>query len=154
MKMKPTLISLTVFFAAAGMCFAANPFMGTWKLKEAKSKFASGSTKNNTVVYQAAFFKTKVTVDGIDAKGKAVHSEWTGNFDGKDYPLKGDPDADARSYTKADDHHLNFAEKKGGKVILTGRVAVAADGKSRTVTTWATNSKGKKVRSVAIYDKA
>ncbi len=26
----------------------------------------------------------KVTVDGVDAKGKAIHSEWTGMFDGED----------------------------------------------------------------------
>jgi hypothetical protein len=36
---------------------------------------------------------------------------------------------------------------------VTGRVAVSADGKTRTVTTSATDSKGKKISSTAVYDK-
>jgi hypothetical protein len=38
-------------------------------------------------------------------------------------------------------------------VTLTGRIVVARDGKTRTVTTTTTNAQGKKVRSVAVYDK-
>lgn len=43
--------------------------------------------------------------------------------------------------------------KKGGKVTVNGRVAVAADGKSRTVTTSGINAKGKKFKNIAVYDK-
>ena len=43
---------------------------------------------------------TKVVVDGIGTDGKATHNEWTGKYDGKDYPLTGDPSADSRSYKK------------------------------------------------------
>ena len=28
----------------------------------------------------------KVSTDGINADGKPFHTEWTGKFDGKDYP--------------------------------------------------------------------
>ena len=45
----------------------------------------------------------KVTVDGTDGEGKALHSEWTGKYDGKDYPVTGDPISDARSYKKIND---------------------------------------------------
>jgi len=128
--------------------------MGTWKLNEAKSKFGPGMAKNKTVVYQSAFFKVKVTVDGTDAKGKPAHNEWTGNFDGKDYPVTGDPTSDARAYKKIDDRTMELTVKKGGKVMTTGRIVVSADGKSRTVTTTGMNAKGKKVKNVAFYDKA
>jgi hypothetical protein len=94
-----------------------------------------------------------VTGDGIDADGKPVHSEWTGNFDGKDYPVTGDPISDTRSYTKVDDRTLNLTVKKGGKTIDTGRIVVAADGKSRTVTVSGTTPKGKKFKNVVVYDK-
>src|SRR5256886_4502688 len=103
MKTKTLLITLAVSFATGTFCFADNPQMGTWKLNEAKSKFSPGSAKNKTVVYQSALFKVKVTVDGTDAKGKAAHNEWTGNFDGKDYPVTGDPTSDTRAYRKIDD---------------------------------------------------
>jgi hypothetical protein len=85
---------------------------------------------------------------------KTTHNEWAGNFDGKDYPLTGDPDADTRAYAKVNDYNLTFTQKKGGKVTVTGKIAMSADGKSRTVTTWSTNHKGKKVKNVAVYDKA
>ena len=154
MKPKTILMTLAVLFAGAAVCFAADVSMGTWKLNEAKSKLSPGATKNNTVVYEAAGDNVKVTVDGIDSDGKAVHHEWTGKFDGKDYPVTGDPGSDARSYKKVGDRTLEFAAKKGGKVTVTGRIVEAADGKSRTVTTsWGTDSKGKKVSSTAIYDK-
>jgi hypothetical protein len=153
MKTRTSLLTLALCFAAGTVCFAASPMMGTWKLNEAKSKFSVGSAKNKTVVYSSAFFKTKVTVDGTDAKGKPAHNEWTGNFDGKDYAVTGDPTSDMRAYTKVDDHTLSMTFKKGGKVVGTGRVVVSADGKSRTVTTNGTNAKGKKFKNVAVYDK-
>ena len=58
-----------------------------------------------------------------------------------------------RSYTKIDDHTLGFNVKKGGKVTTSGRVVVAADGKSRTVTVSGTDPTGKKFTSTAVYDK-
>jgi hypothetical protein len=154
MKSKTTLLSLAVWLAAGAVCFAANPQMGTWKLNEKKSKLGHGMGKNSTVVYESGFFKTKITIDGTDAKGKPMHNEWSGNFDGKDYPVTGDAASDMRSYTKVDDQTLTFMGKKGGKVTITGRIAVAADGKSRTVTAIGTDAKGKKVKIVAVYDKA
>ncbi len=108
---------------------------------------------NKTVVYQSMFFQTKVTVDGTDGKGKPAHNEWTGKFDGTDYAVTGDSMSDMRSYTKVDDNTMTMTVKKGGKVVGTGKIAVAADGKSRTVTTWGMSSKHKKVTNVAVYDK-
>jgi hypothetical protein len=40
-----------------------------------------------------------------------------------------------------------------GKVMLSGKIVVAADGKSRTVTASGTNAKGEKVTQMAVYDK-
>jgi hypothetical protein len=154
MKTRSFVLTLALCFAAGTVCFAADPQMGTWRLNEAKSKFAAGSVKNNKVVYKAAGNSVKITVDGTDADGKPTHGEWTGKFDGKDYPVTGDPTSDMRSYTKVDDHTLDFAVKKGGKTTVTGRVVVAADGKTRTVTTSGMNAKGKKVKNVGVYDKA
>jgi flavin-dependent dehydrogenase len=127
--------------------------MGTWKLNEAKSKFAPGSPKNHTVVYEATGDNVKVTVDGTDKDGKATHNEWTGKFDGKDYAVTGDPTSDMRSYKKIGDHAMKITVKKDGKVTVTGRVVVFADGKSRIVTTSEAGAEGKSPRNRAVYDK-
>jgi hypothetical protein len=154
MKSKTLLVTIALCFATGTACFAANAQMGTWKLNMKKSKLTHDANRNNTVVYSSTLFQTKVTIDGTDAKGKPIHSEWTGQFDGKDHAVTGDAMEDMRSYTKVDDHTMNFTMKKGGKLVLTGRIVVAPDGKSRTVTTITTGAKGKKVRSTAVYDKA
>jgi len=92
-------------------------------------------------------------VDGVDAYGKPMHNEWTGKFDGKDYPVTGDPTSDMRSYKKVDDHTLDMTVKKDGKVTLTGKGVVSADGKTRTVTIHGTDAAGHKIDSVLVYDK-
>jgi hypothetical protein len=152
MRTKTIGLTLALCFLAVTSCFA-DPQMGTWKLNEAKSKFAPGATKNNTVVYEAAGDNVKVTVDGTDKDGKSTHNEWTGKFDGKDYPVSGDPTSDMRSYKKVDDRTLKLTVKKDGKVTASGRIVVSTDGKSRTVTTSGTDAEGKKVKSTAVYDK-
>src|ERR1700758_2201163 len=100
MRTKTIRLTLALCFLAISLGFAADPEMGTWKLNEAKSKIAPGMPKNHTVVYEAAGDSVKITVDGTDKDGKATHNEWTGKFDGKDYPVTGDPTSDMRSYTK------------------------------------------------------
>ena len=153
MKTKTSLVSLVVWLAAGTLCLAANPQMGTWKLNEKKSKIAPGAQKNLTVTYQSMLFQTKVTADSIDGKGNPVHSEWMGMFDGKDHAVKGSPNEDMRSYRKIDERTMEFTSKKGDKVMVQGRIVVAADGKSRTVTTDGTMPDGKKFHNVAVYDK-
>jgi hypothetical protein len=140
-------------FVGVAVCFAADAFIGTWKLNEAKSKIATGSPKNTTVVYEAAGDNVKVTIDGVDGDGKPIHNEWTGKFDGKDYPVTGDSSSDARALKKIDDHTITFEVKKGGKVITSGRIVLSADGKTRTVTTTGTDAKRNKVSGTAVYDK-
>jgi hypothetical protein len=152
MKIKTIVLTLALCFIAVSAAFAS-PNMGTWKLNEAKSKFPPGASKNLTVVYEAAGDNVKVTVDGVDGDGKPTHSEWTGKFDGKDYPVTGDPNADTRSYKIVNAHTTDLTNKKGGKIGLTGRIVVSPDGKSRTVTVHGTNATGKKITSIAVYDK-
>ena len=153
MKTRAIVMTLAVCFVGAAVCFAADGFIGTWKLNEAKSKLSPGVPKNTTVVYEAAGDDVKVTVEGTDSDGKPTHNEWTGKFDGKDYPVTGDPSSDARSYKRVNDHTLEFTVKKGDKVTTTGRIVLSADGKTRTVTTSGTDPKGNKVSSTAAYDK-
>jgi hypothetical protein len=153
MKTRTIILTLVLCLVGVAVVFADDANMGTWKLNEAKSMFGPGAPKNATVVYEAAGYNVKVTVDGTDKDGTPTHTEWTGKFDGKDYPVTGDPNSDARSYTKIDDRTLGFNAKKGGKVTTSGRIVVSADGKSRTVTTSGTDAMGNKVSSHAVYDK-
>jgi hypothetical protein len=153
MKAKAIVLTVASCFVGVVVCFASNANMGTWKLNAAKSELGPGAPKNNTVVYEAIGDSVKVTVDGTGNDGKPTHNEWTGKFDGKDYPVTGDPNSDVRSYTKIDDRTLGFNFKKGGKRTACGRIEVSTDGKKRTVTTRGIDWKGKQIISTAVYDK-
>ena len=154
MKRKTILLSLVALFAVSVACFAAdNVNLGTWKLNEAKSKIPAGAAKNTLVVYTATGDSFKCVVDGVDAAGKATHNEWTGKFDGKDYPVTGSLTADMRSYKVVNARTMQFTEKLAGKVATTGTITVSADGKSRSVTTTSTDAAGKKTSSASVFDK-
>lgn len=153
MRARAGLLTLALCLVTAAAAYAADPFTGTWKLNEAKSKIPTGATKNTTVVYESVGDSVKVTIDGVDKDGKATHNEWTGKYDGKDYPVTGNPAEDSRAITKIDEHTLAGSIKKDGKVTITARIVVSADGKTRTVTTHSTDAKGNKLTAVSVYDK-
>jgi hypothetical protein len=153
MKIRTMLPTLAALFATAVACFSADVNVGTWKVNAAKSKNLPSDDKNTTVAIAATGDSMKVTMDGIDAKSKPFHDEWTGKFDGKDYPVTGDPDTDTRAYKPINDHTLAITAKKGGKTVETGRVVYAADGKTRTVTENVTNANGTKTTVTEVFDK-
>lgn len=133
--------------------FPADLNLGTWKLNEAKSKIDAGLPKNLTVVYEAVGDSIKATVDAVDAQGKPTHNERTGKFDGKDYLVTGDPSSDTRSVKQIDEHNLKLTVKRAGKVTMTGKIVLAVDGKSRTLTTSGTDAAGNKIQSTSVYEK-
>ena len=153
MRTRTILAFVALFFGAYGLCQAAEPQMGTWKLNEAKSTLNPQGPKNHMVVYSAAGDSVKVTVDGVDKDGKPTHNEWTGKFDNKFYAVTGDAISDMRSYRKINKNTMALTGKKEDKVTITGRIVITANGRSRTVTTWTTNDKGVKVTNRAVYDK-
>jgi hypothetical protein len=76
--------------------------------------------KNLTVPYEAVGDSVKATVDGVDGQGKPTHSEWTGKFDCKDYPVTGDPTSDTPSLKQINDRTLELTNQKDGKVTHLG----------------------------------
>jgi len=153
MKTRIAVMALALSLMAAGACFAANPHLGTWKLNEAKSKLAPGMGKSKMVTYTEQKDKIKVTVEGVDKDGKATHGVWVGKFDGKAYPAKGNMSWNSAAYKEINDRTNEITTMKDGKTVWSGKIAVAADGKSRTVTINGTDEQGKKFKSTAVYDK-
>ena len=135
MKTKTIALSLGLILLAGGL-YAADPFDGTWKLNESKSKLIRGTDKDTKIVYNSHSTGDNVTVtaDGVEGDGTPIHTEWKGKFDGKDYKVTGDPDADKRSYKKIGDRTLYMTAKKGNEVIAQGLIVVSSDGKSQDVT--------------------
>jgi len=153
MDMRTLLLSVAVCLSGATVCCAQDPNLGTWKINDAKSRMPPGSATITSTVYAADGDNMKITQDATDKDGKPVHMEWTSKFDGKDYPVTGNPAIDTRSYKKAGNGSITISNKKDGKVITTAHSVISADGKTRTVHVTQIDSTGKKLTYTAVYDK-
>jgi hypothetical protein len=155
MKRRMLVVGTIAFCFAVSGALAADVFSGNWKLNLAKSKYDPGPPPKgpNFVKIEAMEGGLKLTIDGVNAAGNPTHSEWSGKFDGKDNPVKGDPSRDTAALKKIDDYTLEVVNKKDGKVTTTNRQVYSRDGKTRTVTTTGTNVKGIKVNNVVVYEK-
>ena len=132
-----------------------DPFVGNWRLNLAKSKYSPGpAPKSSTSTYEAAGQGYKVSVKTEPASGPVQQWSYVTNLDGKDAPVTGNnPNADMVAIKRIDANTLESVAKKGGKVTTTQRNVVAADGKTRTVTTTGTDAEGQKVNNVMVFEK-
>jgi hypothetical protein len=156
------LSRVSLMLAAAALVVAVvasaqskDPFVGTWRLNIAKSKYTPGpAPKSITSTYEAAGQGYKVSVRNEPVTGAAQQFSYTTSLDGKDSPITGNnPNADAIAVKRIDATTLEAVNKRGGKVTTTQRNVVSADGKTRTVTTTGTDAQGQKVNNVAVFEK-
>ena len=157
--MKTFLGSAVIALALVALSAASFPqgndlIVGTWELNVAKSKFSPGpGPKSETRTYVVAGADIKATSNGIDRDGKSTTAEWTVNYDGKDRPQTGNPDADTLSLKRIDANTTKFTQKKSGKVVITGTRTISKDGKTMTITTKGTNAKGQTINNVEVFEK-
>ncbi len=144
-------VSVWVMGTAAGL--AASPQMGSWTLDQAKSDIPAGMPKNTTVIYAEEGEKWKITTKGTDKDGKPVATTWVGRIDGKPYAVEGSKVYDQIAYTMKNERTNELKGMKDGKVVGTGDIVVAPDGKSRVVTVQWTGEDGKKTTSKSAYKK-
>ena len=145
-------VALISALALGGPAFAQA--VGTWKLNLAKSKYIPGQApKSSTLVYEAAGEGIKVTVDQVLTDGSPIQYAYTANYDGKDVPIVGNPNADMAARTRVDATTTKLVNKKGGQVLSTVTIVTSADGKTLTITTAGKDAKGQNIDSVAVYDK-
>ncbi len=131
-----------------------NNWVGSWKLNEAKSKFSSEAVpRAHTLKFEAASGGIKLTSEALDAQGKAMHGEYTSNFDGKDVAWTGNPSADVASPKRIDDNSYENVWKLSGKQTMKSTVVVSKDNKTLTVTQTPSGAQGETTSSVAVYDR-
>jgi hypothetical protein len=159
---KRFLLELLVLSTAVLVSFpqaaqAQDPWNGSWKLNLAKSKYepAGLAPKSQTLKQEALpGAGMKAVTEAVDAQGATVRTEVTSRFDGKPSEVKGAPDAKTtRVYRRIDARSYEYVQSVNGKQTTTVRTVVAADGKSRTITTTGKNAQGQTVANVAVYDR-
>ena len=147
-------LALAVLAVGAAAQATKNTELGTWKLNLEKSKYNPGPPpKSVTLTMEAAGNGVKFSSKGVNAEGKDTATSYTANYDGKDVPLTGAELSNTTSLRRVDSHTVERINKKDGKVTQTIRRVYAKDGKSFTVTTKGTNTKGEAVNNTQVYDR-
>jgi hypothetical protein len=144
-----------VTLTLAGSAQAPTGMAGTWTLDSAKSKFSPGPALTSmTITYTPSGDLMKIVADVVAADGTKQHWEMTPAYDGKDYPVTGNPEADTISAKRVDDRHGESTFKKGDKVMAVNTRTLSADGKVLTIASKGVNAKGEPRNDVQVFEKA
>lgn len=150
----PRLLTLAAICALTPLVLAQNadPLAGEWRLNVAQSTYASGAPpQRQTTTLRAVDGGLHETVERVNADGTTTRWEVTARYDGRDYPVKGDPSRDTVAMTRVDQRTVDIVNKKAGTVVSRMRILVAADGRTRTNTVM--DPSGKKTTAVLSFDR-
>jgi len=171
MKQRPRTAVLATLAAAASLSAAGlwalqgappgaaedpiDPFLGTWKLNLAQSRYNPGPPpQSQTYTFEPSGTDgVKFTAAGVDARGNPIHIEYTGSFDGKEFPVRGNRNSNRVVLQRVDLYTVEGENRQGGKVIRRFRRAVTQDGQTMTVTEKGTDVNGVVSENVAVYDR-
>jgi hypothetical protein len=159
--MKRTLFLFTflmlIAVAASPLLAEDSPFVGTWKLNTAKSKFEPGpAPKSLSRTVEAQGDGLKYSFEGVAGDGSAIAYSFASNLDGTDSAVTGTgtpAGADSLALTRVNSHKVHGTMKKDGKQIGTTEAEVSKDGKVVTVKSKGKTSDGKAFRMTSVYDK-
>jgi len=144
---------LFVLLAVTMTLVAADPFVGTWKMNPAKTKFKTGSApKEQTVTISESGGDLDIAVQGTTADGKAIATHYTIPAAGGTGKVIESPyEAVSGKRMSANERETDYS--KGGKVVYTTRAQLSKDGKTLTVHSKGTNPAGQTVDGTVVYDK-
>jgi len=138
----------------AATLVAKDYISGSWTLNVAQSKYGTGTPpRSQTTKLESVEGGLHEVVDRVNADGTTTHWDLTVKYDGKEYPVVGDPSRDKVVVKKIDDRTLDVTNKKGGVVTTRMRIVVSSDGKTRTNTVTGTDASGKAFTSVMLFDR-
>jgi len=135
--------------------FGADNSLGNWKLNLEKSTYNPGppTVKSLTAARQAWESGVKAISTGELANGNPINTNYTANYDGKDYPVTGAP-WDTVAIKQVDENTFTSeAKKTGGRYSSMSRTVISKDGNTMTVASKGTNAEGKAFDNTLVYDK-
>jgi hypothetical protein len=143
-----------IFLPVATRSQEPAPWIGTWNLNAAKSSNRPGSPfKRETLRINPWEDGVKVVYDLVGVRGGITHIEWTGRFDGKDYPLQGVDEVLTNAYRRTCNNAYEIVVKRDGTIVATTLVTISPDGKTLRAETAGKAANGENTNSVAVYDR-
>jgi hypothetical protein len=152
-----TLVALMIAaLAAAGAAQAPAGWLGTWRLNVGKSAYNPGPApyKRGTLVVEPWNGRVRLVSDLVGVRGGITHIEWTGLFDGNDYPVQGIDEVLSYAYRPVDERTWEILVKADDRLVARSRATLSADGRTLTTTTAGRNARGEEITTRTVYEKA
>ena len=144
---------MIALLALAAPLFAADPFVGTWKLDPAKSKYTAGTApKDVTIVIEEQGDNLQVTATGSYQDGSPISVKYTVPKAGGAGTVQEGP-FDAITSKRVSARARENRYSKNGKEIISRRTVISQNGKTLRVTAKGTDAQGKPVAGVDVLDK-
>ena len=87
----------------------------------------------------------------VRRRGGITHMEWSGRFDGKDYPVQGVDYVLTNAYRTLSDRSYEIMVRVDGNQAATATASISADGKTMSVNTVEKDAQGRTVKTSASY---
>ncbi|GEM_PF-746840 len=155
-----TAIALAVLFAVAVPAWAADPIIGTWKLKVAELTFSTAMQEVpprelTEVIREVEGGRIELAQKGIQQDGAPVTFRIT-------YPAQGgvvtiideeSPEGMTFFETLVSPGNWYVTSLRGGKQVIVRHKVVSADGKTKRETTRGTDEHGEPFEQIEVYER-
>lgn len=144
---------------------APAPWFGTWQLDPGKStkrptpspyrrvrtRIEPAAEAGHNQPEAQADAPVKVSYEMVGVRGGVTRMEWTGRFDGRDYPMQGVDYVMTNAYRSLDGHSYEIVVKVDGVRAATAVAVVSPDGRALTVRTSERDARGGTITTTAVY---
>lgn len=146
------LATVVGFSASPTFVQEVAPWFGTWEqAPPARKWFDPWPYRKVTLRIEPWEDGLRVVYDMVRQRGGITHLEWTGRFDGRDYPVHGVDYVLTNAYRQLSDRSYEIVVKVDGELAAVATTAVSPDGMTMSVETVEQNARGETARNTAVY---
>ncbi len=140
---------------AASPFAARSAWFGEWRLNPGRSVYRPGPApyRRGTCRIEAVGDQVRMVYDLIPVRGGVTHMEWTGRFDGRDYPVQGVDEVITYAYTPVDARTMQVTLKVDGRVAADATVVLAPDGSTLSTDTRVLDPRGGNLVTRTVYER-
>ena len=150
----PVLLLAVAFLAATPIAQQQAPWFGTWQQVPPEKKwFDPWPYQKVTLRIEPSGDGLRVVYDMVRRRGGIQHMEWSGRFDGKDYPVQGVGYVLTNAYRQLSDRSYEIVVKVDDRAAAVATAAVSSDGRTMSVDTKERDAKGRTVSTTATYQR-
>ena len=130
------------------------PWFGTWQqVPPTRKWFDPWPYQTVTLRIEPSDDGLRVVYDMVRRRGGTQHMEWSGRFDGKDYPVQGVDYVLTNAYRTLSDRSYEIVVRVDGRTAAVATAVVSSDGRTLNVDTKEQDAKGRTVTTTARYQR-